>query len=39
MRQDDSADWLFIGGITLAIASMIVFAALAFFGIVTAPPH
>ena len=26
MRQDDGPDWLFIGGITVAIASVIVFA-------------
>jgi hypothetical protein len=39
MRQDDGPDWLFLGGITFAIASMIAFATLAFYGIVTAPPH
>ena len=38
MRQDNGADWLFIGGITLAIASVIAFAAAAFYVLVIAPP-
>ena len=38
MRRDDGLDWLFIGGITLAIASLIGFAASALYVIVIAPP-
>ena len=38
MRQDDGPDWLFIGGITLAIASVIGFAASALYVLVIAPP-
>jgi hypothetical protein len=39
MQHDDRADWVFICGITFAIASMIGFAALAIYIFVIAPPH
>jgi hypothetical protein len=39
MRQDDGPDWLFIGCITLAIASVIRFAAASVYLLVIAPPH
>ena len=38
-RQDDGPDWVFIGSIMIAIASVIAFAALAFYVFVIAPPH
>ena len=37
-RQDDGPDWVFIGSIMIAIASVIAFAALAFYVFVIAPP-
>jgi hypothetical protein len=38
MQRDDGADWIFIGGITLAMLSLVGFAATAFYFLVIAPP-